>query len=79
MEENQHSSHLPKHKANRQAMQFISVVTLTICAIASQVMASNVAFNVAPQGAGKVDFLADTDILTNLPIIFNSMWIGHHH
>ncbi|KJA16860.1 hypothetical protein HYPSUDRAFT_46895 [Hypholoma sublateritium FD-334 SS-4] len=32
-------------------MQFISLAALTICTVASQVMASNVAFNVAPQGA----------------------------
>ncbi len=70
MEEHQHSSYLPKHKANRQAMQFISVVTLTICAIASQVMASNVAFNVAPQGTGNLNFLAHADILTKLSIFF---------
>ncbi|KJA16897.1 hypothetical protein HYPSUDRAFT_1054071 [Hypholoma sublateritium FD-334 SS-4] len=37
-------------------MQFISLVALTISAIAGQAIASNVAFNVAPLGTREFDF-----------------------
>ena len=46
-------------------MQFISLFVLTVSAIASQVMAGNVAFNVAPLGTRKSKFL-DHDYIVDV-------------
>lgn len=69
---NQRPSYLRKITANKRTMQFISLFVLTVSAIASQVLAGNVAFNVAPLGTREFYLILCTYVLLTDSVIFTS-------
>ena len=53
-------------QSQQQTMQFLSLIAITLSAISSQVMAGNVAFNVAPLGTRELKLLVHAYIFADV-------------